>query len=120
MWFEQVMATHKSRTATPDGIEEAILKEVGRKSSKGTDYGVDDMALIVFADYNGKLSDLRALSIAIQDATYKAIYLVAKISENAKDCVCVILKSPGDKLGPISVSFNRSDGKADVSRMLEN
>lgn len=117
MWFEQVMATRKSKDATPDDLERAILREANRKSSKGSEYGVDDMALIVFTDYNGKLSDLRALSGAIQNVAYTVVYLVAKISENTNDCVCVILKSPGDTLGPISVSFNHPDGRADVKRM---
>lgn len=117
MWFEQVMATRKSKDATPDDIEGAILRAANNKSSKGSDYGVDEMALIVFADYNGKLSDLKALSGDIQNVTYKAVYLIAKISENTKDYVCAILKSPVDTLGPISVSFNHPDGRADVERI---
>lgn len=117
MWFEQVMATFKDKDATPSNIEAAILTQANRKSLKGSDYGVDEMALIIFADYNGKLSDLRALSHEIQNLAYKAIYLIAKISGRHNDCVCVILKNPGDTLGPISVRFNHPDGRADVERM---
>lgn len=117
MWFEQVMATSRDANATPDDIKGAILRVASNKSSKGADYGVDEMALIVFADYSGELSDLRGLSKTINGVAYKAIFLIAKISENFKDCVCVILKSPEDTLGPIGVSFNHPDGQADIARL---
>ena len=117
MWFEQVLATSKDSNATPDDIEGAILRAANVKSSRGTDYGVDEMALIVFADYNGKLNDLRGLSNTVQGVAYKAIFLIAQISDSFKDCVCVIIKSPRDTLGPVRVSFNHPDGRADVARL---
>lgn len=116
MWFEQVMATDKSKKASLDDIEGAILEEIRRKSSKGPSYGTEIMTLIVMVDYCGNLSDLKALSISMKNVAYKAIYLVAQ-TKNPKKYMCVILKSPGDTLGPISVSFSHPDGKADVSRM---
>lgn len=118
MWFEQVMATSKAKDATPDNIEAAILTEANRKSSRGSDYGIDEMALIIFTDYSGELNDLKALSREMQTLAYKAVYLIAKISESTNDCVCVILKNPSDMLGPISVRFSHPNGKADVERML--
>ena len=80
---------------------------------------MQDMALIIFVDYDAKLSDLRKLSGSISVATYRAVYLIAVISQQLKDFMCVTLKNPSDKLGPVSVKFNRPDGKPDVSRMHE-
>jgi hypothetical protein len=116
MHFEQTMATLVARDATPYDIEAAVLKEVGRKSGRGDQY-VEGMALVIQVDYIGKLGDLRRLAADVSSSAYKAIYLIALVSEKLKDFVCVILKSPGDTLGPISVNFNRTDGKPDVTRM---
>lgn len=115
MHFEQTMATLRARNATPHDIEAAVLKEVGRKSGRGDQY-VEGMALIIQVDYIGELGDLRKLAADVSSSSYKAIYLIALASEKLKDFVCVILKSPGDTLGPVSVNFNRSNGKPDVAR----
>lgn len=115
MHFEQTMATSLARHATPDNIEAAVSKEVSRKSARGNDY-VEGMALIIMVDYDGELNDLRKLAANISDSAYKAIYLIASASEKFKDFICVILKSPGDTLGPLNVNFNRPDGKPDVAR----
>lgn len=118
MHFEQAMATEVASDATPQEIEAAILKEANRKSSKGTEY-VGGMALIIFVDYSGELSDLRKLSNSIYDSSYKTIYLIASLSGKIKDFVCVTLKNPADTHGPMSVKFDRPDGKANVARMGE-
>jgi hypothetical protein len=116
MHFEQVMATEIAANATPDDIEGAIIREVNRKSQRGEKY-VGKTGLIIFADYNGVLGDLRQLARDVSGSNYKAIYLICSLSPKLKDFVCVILKSPGDTLGPISVKFDRTDGVADVSRL---
>jgi|GEM_PF-5538803 len=112
------MATSVARYATPHDIEAAVLKETDRKSKRGDKY-VNGMTLVIMVDYNGELGDLKKLAIDISDSTYKAIYLIASASEKLKDFVCIVLKSPGDILGPLSVNFNRPDGKADVARKYE-
>ncbi len=119
MWFEQVLATFKDKSATPANIESAIHAQARRKSSKGSAYGVDDMALIILVDYSGELSNLTALSEKIQTVAYKAVFLIGQISGTFRDCVCVILKSPADIRGPIQVRYERPDGTADVSRLYE-
>jgi hypothetical protein len=118
MHFEQALATSVAHHATPDDIEAAVLMEAGRKSEHGTNY-TDGMALVVMVDYPGRLGDLRKLATDISDSNYKTIYLIANTSEKLKDFVCVILKSPGDTLGPIDVNFIRPDGKPDVKRKRE-
>lgn len=118
MHIEQVMATEVANNASPEDIESAILREAKRKSSKGEKY-VGNTALVIFVDYTGKLSNLRELSSNISESTYKAVYLIANLSEKLKDFVCVILKNPGDTLGPIKLEFNRSDGKPDIARLTE-
>jgi hypothetical protein len=118
MHFEQTMATLVARDATPHDIEVAVLKEVGRKSGRGDQY-VDGMALIIQVDYIGELGDLRKLAADVSSSAYKAIYLIALASEKLKDFVCVILKSPGDTPGPLSVNFNRRDGKPNIARMYK-
>ncbi len=115
MHFEQVMATSVARHATPEDIEAAVLFEAGRKSEHETKY-IEGMTLIIMVDYAGELGDLRKLAADISGSDFEAIYLIANTSEKLKDFVCVILKSPGDILGPIDVSFNRSDGRPDVKR----
>lgn len=115
MHFEQTMATLVAHDATPHDIEAAVLKEVGRKSDRGAQY-VEGMALVIQVDYIGELGDLRKLVADVSSSAYQAIYLIALASEKLKDFVCVILKSPGDTLGPISVNFNRTDGRPDVAR----
>lgn len=117
MHFEQAMATEVAADATPDDVEGAIIREANRKSARGTDY-VGDTGLVLFVDYNGVLGDLRKLARDVTDSNYKVIYLIGSTSPKLKDFVCIILKSPGDTLGPINVKFNRSDGVADVSRLL--
>lgn len=116
MHFEQAMATEVAANAIPDDIEGAIIHEVNRKSNRGDDY-VTKTGLLLFVDYNGVLGNLRKLAVDVSGSRYKAIYLICSTSPKLKDFVCVILKSPGDTLGPISVKFNRTDGVADVSRL---
>jgi hypothetical protein len=116
MHFEQAMATEVARNATPDDIEGAIIHEVNRKSERGDEY-VANTGLLLFVDYNGVLGDLRKLAQDVSGSSYKAIYLICSTSSKLKDFVCVILKSPGDKLGSIGVKFDRPDGVADVSRL---
>jgi hypothetical protein len=118
MHFEQAMATKVARNASPENIESAILREASRKSVKGIDY-VGDTALLILVDYDGELSDLKKLSNDISETAYKAIYLIAILSEQLKDFVCVTLKNPADILGPIKLEFNRLDGKPDLARMTE-
>jgi hypothetical protein len=116
MHFEQAMATEVAANATPDNIEDAIIHELNRKSERGDDY-VGKTGLLLFVDYNGVLGDLRKLADDVSNNNYKAIYLICSTSPKLKDFVCVILKSPGDTLGPISVKFDRLDGVADVARL---
>lgn len=115
MHFEQTMATSVARHATPHDLAAAVLKEARRKSGRGDQY-VGGMALIVMVDYDGELSDLRGLATNVSNLAYETIFLIACVSEKLKNFVCVILKSPGDTLGPLSVNFDRSDGKPDVTR----
>jgi hypothetical protein len=116
MRFEQTMATKRAGDATPEDIEGAILRAANRKSENGEDY-VGETALIVLSDYIGELRDLRQLAIDAAQNSYKAIYLIAPMSEKFKDFVCVVLKNPADPLKPISVKFDRRDGVADVAMM---
>lgn len=116
MHFEQAMATEVAADATPDDIEGAIIREASRKSARGDDY-VGNTGLMLFVDYNGVLGDLRKLANDVSGSNYQAIYLICLTSPKLKDFVCVILKSPGDTLGPISVKFDRLDGVADVARL---
>jgi hypothetical protein len=116
MHFEQTMATEVARDATPNSIEAAVLKEVGRKSSRNQGY-IGNTGLIILVDYSGELNDLKKLAADVSGSPYKAIYLIAQTSDDFKDFVCVILKSPGDTLGPIHLSFKRTDGKPDISRL---
>jgi hypothetical protein len=116
MRFEQVMATEVAADATPNSIEDAIIREATRKSAKGDDY-VGENALVILADYVGQLSDLQKLAKDVSNSKFQAIYLLCMASPDFKDFICVILKNPADTLGPISVKFNRPDGVADVDRL---
>lgn len=116
MHFEQAMATEVAANATSDDIEGAIIHEVNRKSARGNEY-VGNTGLMLLVDYNGMLGNLRQLAHDVSGSNYKAIYLICSTSPKLKDFVCVILKSPGDTLGPISIKFNSKDGIADVARL---
>jgi hypothetical protein len=114
MRFEQIMATEVASDASPLEIETAVIKAVEKKSSRGHEY-VDGISLIVFVDYSGELTNLRKLAKDINNYDYEAIYLVGRVSDDFKDFVCVTLKNPADRHGPVSIKFNRKDGKADVA-----
>lgn len=116
MHFEQAMATEVAADASPEDIEAAILREAKRKSNRDKKY-VEGTALILLVDYAGELSDLRKLAGSISESAYEAIYLIGVASEKFKDFICVTLKNPLDTLGPISIKFDRRDGKPDVARM---
>lgn len=113
--FEQVMATDKDTRSNLTKIEEAVINQIKNKDSRGKGYGVDEMGLIVFVDYEGEISDLYKLSSEIYSLSYRLIYLVAKISKKNNHYACIVLKNPENKLGAYSVEFNSPDGSAEVS-----
>jgi hypothetical protein len=118
MHFEQTMATLKDKDASPHDIESAILRVASRKANEGEDY-IRGTVLIILVDYVGRLKDLRKLSGSVSESPYSAVYLIGIISEQFRDFICVTLKSPSDKIGPIAVKFNRPDGIPDVARMYD-
>lgn len=94
------------------GAEVRLDKEVGtietffdRWQQKQVDYCFT--AHLIYADAQRDITEFEA------DEGHE----ICSLSPKLKDFVCVILKSPGDTLGPISVKFDRTDGVAEVARL---